>query len=538
MLRQIELLVHAGAPSSRRDDDRYMAQAGAYIAFQGRRVERTKLGEALPAASRSEHGGSQAPLGGDPTNFVAGGDRDASTVLEDTQSAWMALESQLYSSVLVPRSFSDDEVSPMDQRAKSQDQLRNERWMQPASPNGSPSEFGSDVPEKRRQEQFQDQASFHDQTRDHESSAIPNVVQHQEHDESTLSTRSSYLRSPVLDRSAKRKRAPQDLDSRKKPRITSEALTSADPQHGITKCNERNQQQAIRPLDQNEAGTGQSQNLPAANDITSELPTSYSLSNITSGSSRARHGMSQRSASDPGPQLGSISPTALRALPELNQGAASHGAPLQRSTSGPPRVDAVAGFTKKTLPTVNDRNTADQSSPNTRSQHAEPDECPIPPHGACAKLSTEIHPPPPEVGVGTYTTHVTRALKLIAEHPDLPDCYKPVSTTRAILPLERGYWLIKPPPTGPKWTLDWQLEFWETLEKYITSGRFGWGIWCLRERDPGQSDGLGIIKVYCWGEVVKHIYQLLYTISHSQVRKMGLQWIDGGEEIVVQMRDS
>ena len=42
--------------------------------------------------------------------------------------------------------------------------------------------------------------------------------------------------------------------------------------------------------------------------------------------------------------------------------------------------------------------------------------------------------------------------------------------------------------------------------------------------------------MFCWGEVVRHIYLMLYVASKSKVRKLGLKWVDANDEIVVQMR--
>ena len=44
------------------------------------------------------------------------------------------------------------------------------------------------------------------------------------------------------------------------------------------------------------------------------------------------------------------------------------------------------------------------------------------------------------------------------------------------------------------------------------------------------------VRVFCWGEVVKHVYLMLYVASKSKVRKLGLKWEDAGGEIVVRMR--
>ena len=64
----------------------------------------------------------------------------------------------------------------------------------------------------------------------------------------------------------------------------------------------------------------------------------------------------------------------------------------------------------------------------------------------------------------------------------------------------------------------------------IGPGRVGWGVWCTREADTL------VVRVYCWGEVARHVYLMLYVASKSKVRKLGLNWVDADGEVVVQMR--
>jgi hypothetical protein len=64
----------------------------------------------------------------------------------------------------------------------------------------------------------------------------------------------------------------------------------------------------------------------------------------------------------------------------------------------------------------------------------------------------------------------------------------------------------------------------------IESGRVGWGVWYVRELAELE------VRVFCWGEVVRHVYLMLYVASKSKVRKLGLKWIDAEGEVVVQMR--
>jgi hypothetical protein len=112
--------------------------------------------------------------------------------------------------------------------------------------------------------------------------------------------------------------------------------------------------------------------------------------------------------------------------------------------------------------------------------------------------------------------------------------------------MERGHWLVG----CPEWPPEWQLKFWNTLQTVIGGGSAGWGVWCSRGKEaPLAFDSQTVeseqnvdasaffpVRIYCWGEIVKHIYLLLYVASSSKVRKLGLQWIDAEGQVVVQMQ--
>ena len=67
-------------------------------------------------------------------------------------------------------------------------------------------------------------------------------------------------------------------------------------------------------------------------------------------------------------------------------------------------------------------------------------------------------------------------------------------------------------------------------------------MWCILEKAPidipteriGISESL-TLKVYTWGEIASYIYLLLFLASERKIRKMGAQWRDCSEEVVVQM---
>lgn len=45
-----------------------------------------------------------------------------------------------------------------------------------------------------------------------------------------------------------------------------------------------------------------------------------------------------------------------------------------------------------------------------------------------------------------------------------------------------------------------------------------------------------VVKVYCWGEVVGHIWLMLFIGSERAIKGVGAKWVDAGGVAVVCMR--
>ncbi|KJY00028.1 hypothetical protein TI39_contig345g00062 [Zymoseptoria brevis] len=267
-----------------------------------------------------------------------------------------------------------------------------------------------------------------------------------------------------------------------------------------------------------------------SNETTSELPTTYTLSDPASHSLNARPLLTQRSASDPGPtpssreealdSLRSIEVSPCKPVPDIiaPKEALKTVAPAQLFAKGVPSKDP------ELLPNA------------SRLQAVE----------EMQMLSTAIRPSHPASSLARFTTHISPALQHLANDSGLSSAFRPVSSSRAINPLERGHWLVD----CADWTPELQVKFWKTLETIIGEGNAGWGVWCSRGEeapitmasqlpDSVQIDNaapFGPVRVFCWGEVVKHVYLLLYVASSSKVRKLGLQWVDAEDLVVVQMQ--
>ena len=153
---------------------------------------------------------------------------------------------------------------------------------------------------------------------------------------------------------------------------------------------------------------------------------------------------------------------------------------------------------------------------------------------------TFIRPPVPPTAVSEQPpTFASTTLIKLKEAPELANCYPSRAvTTRAIRPGERGYWAFHPHSKFDKqWTKKVATEMWRSLRQYIESGALGWGVWLVRippvHATATESEQPEEVRVFCWGEVVEHVFLLLYTLSFSRVKRFSPVWRDAeGKEVV------
>lgn len=139
----------------------------------------------------------------------------------------------------------------------------------------------------------------------------------------------------------------------------------------------------------------------------------------------------------------------------------------------------------------------------------------------------EIRPPPPPISTTDLTpaSLPTESLQTLAQRMNLPSLFRPSKQARELRPMERGYWRVN----WQLWSPELQKRSWSCLQNYVGKGGAGWGVWCTRD------DDFRMFRVYCWGEIVGHIYLLLYTASEGKVKGTGACWIDGQGETVITM---
>ncbi|OGM42850.1 hypothetical protein ABOM_009448 [Aspergillus bombycis] len=176
----------------------------------------------------------------------------------------------------------------------------------------------------------------------------------------------------------------------------------------------------------------------------------------------------------------------------------------------------------------------------------------------------EIRPPLSPISKKQFTTHITPTLEMLAARLK-GRIYRPLEQIRELDILERGYWYIhinvveagahEPIISWQEsngvcmWDMSMFRRFWSFLSDFVKEGRAGWGVWCILEDMPNaqpphntQKSALRemdirqlTLKTYAWGEIASHIYLLLFLASERRIRKMGAQWRDSRDDVVIQM---
>lgn len=147
-----------------------------------------------------------------------------------------------------------------------------------------------------------------------------------------------------------------------------------------------------------------------------------------------------------------------------------------------------------------------------------------------SNLPTDAFPPPPAISIESPTTlpsQITKHLAVLKTRN--PDRFKPLRVGRNLQADERGYWRIDCTKMRP----DLQQDFWSSLYGHVCSGRIGWGTTLHRDSDSAYA--LGVVRLYCWGEVLEHFWLLLWLCSNGKVVSLGLRWIDADGVAVVEM---
>jgi hypothetical protein len=99
---------------------------------------------------------------------------------------------------------------------------------------------------------------------------------------------------------------------------------------------------------------------------------------------------------------------------------------------------------------------------------------------------------------------------------------------RPISKFERGYWRLD----TRGWPLHHQILFWQKMMRFVGNGVAGLATSCFRQTEE-EEESLGIVKVFCWGEIVMHVYLFLYSCGRKEMRKQSATWVDVDGKVAV-----
>lgn len=244
----------------------------------------------------------------------------------------------------------------------------------------------------------------------------------------------------------------------------------------------------------------------------------------------------------------------LPVVPQTNHSEASAAIPVKLST---PRPNGEAPVHTKLVP---------HEAAIPPALAPVPTQAPLPPIAPFLSHPASHHfmrppSPPASIAAGPSTSqalspNITESLQHLYNKfsPVQPPRYLPIHQSRPLRPLERGYWYLPAASTTKTWDAPLLSDFWSFLEDFITGGQAGWGVSCVRVPIAVDEHDLEVdtktggkedideeeeqrcdVRIYCWGEVVEHVYYLLFVASRSKVKNAWLKWVDGEGKVVLVM---
>ena len=153
-----------------------------------------------------------------------------------------------------------------------------------------------------------------------------------------------------------------------------------------------------------------------------------------------------------------------------------------------------------------------------------------------------LRPQPPRTSNQAFKTHLTPSLERLRSERAVLEAFRPLKFSRALRTLERGHWLFKVPPSWPK---ERRKQFLDYTERFVVDGRAGWGVWMETGQEGGEDDECNheheeedwedVVRLWCWGEVAREIWLMLFVGSKRLIKGIGALWIDAGQEVIIQM---
>lgn len=148
-----------------------------------------------------------------------------------------------------------------------------------------------------------------------------------------------------------------------------------------------------------------------------------------------------------------------------------------------------------------------------------------------SKLPVDAFPPAPSISTerpGKLPSQVTKHLAALKTQN--PKRFK-LTKRHGSTPRhdDRGHWTID----TSTWPASIQKEFWDSLYDFVCMGRLGWGVTLYR--DAAGSSALGLVRLYCWAEIVEHTWLMMWICSKGEIVKSGSNWTDAGGNLMFEV---
>ena len=160
---------------------------------------------------------------------------------------------------------------------------------------------------------------------------------------------------------------------------------------------------------------------------------------------------------------------------------------------------------------------------------------------------------------------IPKGLSAVIERLPLTKHFKPKQAARCSKGSTRGYWELNvstarlhvapkaheqtaksndltvngpspepSPQTGIYWTEQELSDIWAELKAFVTSGRGGTEIHAVKEAHRTASSAVveqadtnrWRIRVFCWSEVLGHVWLILWVLSNKRTAKAAMRWVD------------
>ncbi|KAI1613859.1 hypothetical protein EDD36DRAFT_209161 [Exophiala viscosa] len=171
-----------------------------------------------------------------------------------------------------------------------------------------------------------------------------------------------------------------------------------------------------------------------------------------------------------------------------------------------------------------------------------------------SQLPNEVRGPNPKGGQARYKTHLTTTLQKLAVRVPLSKHFRPAFVARDVNVLERGFWEFSVQivndlgtrrsrrtsadhsvdrPHAAQWAEKEFIQFWQNVSRFVSEGKAGWGTAMVKE--AAEDGTIWNIRIFTWGEVLGHIWLVLWVLSDKATGRIYMHWVAGDGSVIVKM---